>query len=257
MKLLLMLPLICLQALAPAWAGERAATEPVGNAARKAAPAASRTGVVGRLVERFQSARLVGLKEFSCLLQAGCATDEGRWLDAMQAQREVLDQLDVLAEAGNIEAAYERGLLGLQIAKGLRERNTLEFSTQFPSRAQVLTRRERQATEEAERYLALAAAAGHAQSCLALARFLAGEGPKPGPGGLVSHLYRCAVLGFADAGDLVTAGAAFAHMRHDLPAEDPFLIEAHSVVLRGIKPERPWRLVEPDQAEALRRMTAP
>ena len=50
---------------------------------------------------------------------------------------------------------------------------------------------------------------------------------------------------------------AYVAMRQALPAQDPALVEVHAVINRLQPPDRPWRRVEPAEAEALRRGVAP
>jgi len=214
-------------------------------------------GEVAQLVQRFRAARRQAAREFTCLITPACATDEGRWLDALEAGRVALQGLAEHAGRGDAEAAYQRGLLGLEVAEGHAERRDLREGAQFPHTARVLNRRLQAEQREAERFLAMAAAAGHAEACFALAEHLAAQREPLPAAGLASHLYRCAVQGRAARDDLVGAAAVYARMRGALDPRDPLLVEAHALVHRGLKPERPWRLVEPEQAEALRRIAAP
>jgi len=248
----------------PAWAAEHApAPQAAGHAtpqaharAKGAPPAAPAESPVQALVRRYDSAQVVVMQQQLCLMRPGCATDEGRLLDALAASRQVLQTLADMSQAGDVEAAYERGLLGLRAAQTHTARSQAETDAQFPATAAVLRRRRAQEFGTAQLHLARAAAQGHPGACLALAEHLGARQPQPEPA-LVARLFRCAVIGSQARGDRAGAIQAYARMRDTLSPDEPLLIEAHSVIYRNLPPDRPWRQVEPDEALALRRQVAP
>lgn len=230
---------------------------PQGAAAAATAEPAGQAPTVAALVKRFQRARLAADRAQHCLLTPGCAADEGRWLDAMESGRQALAGLSLRAQQGDAEAAYQRGVLGLELVQSHRARQNPLHDAQFPATAQALRRRQSEEASESERHLAMAAATGHAPACLALALHVSAERKPPPEAGLAAQLFRCAVLGFQATGKPRDAADAYAYMRDVLSPRDPMLVEAHAAVHRGKVPERSWRLVEPAQVEALRRSAAP
>ncbi len=223
--------------------------------AAKTGPAAVESEVQA-LVRRHRAAQRAVLKEQLCLVTRGCATDEGRLLDAMAAVKQVSQALADRAHAGDSEAAYQRGLIGLAAAETHSRRSWAETDAQFPGTTAVLRRRWAQETSTAESFLSLAAAAGHASACQTLAEHLASRVPQPEPL-LVSRLFRCAVNGFSAQGLREAAIGAFVKMRETCGPGDPLLIEAHSMIYRDKPPERAWRRVEPAEALDLRNKAAP
>ena len=247
----------CAALLACSTAASANAPSHVDHPARgaKARPVAVETEVQA-LVRRHAAAQRVVLTEQLCLLKRGCATDEGRLLDAMAAVKQVSQALADRAHAGDSEAAYQRGLIGLAAAETHSKRSWAETDAQFPGTTAVLRRRWAQETASAESFLSLAAAAGHASACLTLADHLAARVPQPEPV-LVSRLFRCAVNGFSAQGQREAAIGAFVKMREAGGPGDPLLVEAHSMIYRDKPPERAWRQVEPAQALELRNKAAP
>ena len=211
---------------------------------------------VQRLVRRYDAAQVVVLKEQLCLRAQRCFTDEGRLLDAMETGRRVSQALADLAQGGDADAAYERGLIALQSAQAHASRSAAETDTQFPGSTAVLRQRRAQETTTAEKYLSMAAMKHHPPACLALAQQLSQRIPQTEPS-LVARLYRCAVVGFSDRNDRAAAIDAFIKMREACSPMDPMLVEAHAVIYRNSPPDRPWRQVEPDEAMALRKQSAP
>ena len=211
---------------------------------------------VQRLVRRYDKAQVVVVQQQLCLRTTGCATDEGRLLDAMETVRVVLLTLAERAQAGDADAAYERGLLSLRVAESHSSRSWAESDAQFPGTTAILRRRWAQETALAQQYLSMAAAEGHAQACLALAEHLATRVPQPEPK-VVSRLFRCAVAGFTAQGKRAAAVDAFVKMRDTVKPNDPLMIETHSLIYRHVPPDRPWRQVEPAEALAVRKQAAP
>jgi hypothetical protein len=249
----------CLLAMAGLLADSAAATAtaPAAQAHGHAAPAAAGPEAeVQALVRRYHAAQREVLRQQLCLMTKGCLTDEGRLLDAMEAGKRSTSALAERAQAGDVLAAHERGVIALQAAGQQLGRTGLDTDTQYPGSFGVLRRRWAQEQATAERYLGMAALAGHPPACLALAQTLAGRVPQPEPD-LVARLFRCAVNGFSAQGQRRQALEAYAAMRQVLPVQDPALVEVHALVLRHQTPERPWRRVEPAEAEALRRGVAP
>ena len=224
-----------------------------GQAAGVAAPPDTE---VQRLVRRFDAAQVVVLKEQLCLLTPRCFTDEGRLLDAMETGRRVSQALADLAQGGDAQAAYERGLIALRAAQTHASRSAADTDLQFPGAALILRRRWAQETSTAEKYLSMAAAQFHPPACLALAEHMAQRFPQP-EAPLMARLFRCAVIGFSERGDRAAAIDAFVKMREACKPMDPLLVEAHAVIFRNSPPDRPWRQVEPDEALALRKQRAP
>lgn len=224
-----------------------------GAAAVEATPPDSE---VQRLVRRYDAAQGVVWKEQLCLQAQRCFTDEGRLLDAMETGKRVSQALADLAQGGDADAAYERGLIALKAARAHASRSAAETDTQFPGSTVVLRRRRAQETTTAEKYLSMAAMKRHPPACLALAEHLAQRIPQT-ESSLVARLYRCAVVGFSDRYDRAAAIDAFIKMRAACSPMDPMLVEAHAVIYRNSPPDRPWRQVEPDEAMALRKQRAP
>ncbi len=222
----------------------------------KAGKGASVETEVQRLVRRYDSAQVVVVKQQLCLRAPECVTDEGRLLDAMETVRVVLQTLSERAQAGDAEAAYERGLLALRVAESHAGRSWAETDAQFPATTAILRRRWAQETSTAQQFLSMASAAGHPRACLVLADHLAARVPQPEPK-LVSRLFRCAVAGFTARGDRASAVDAFVKMRDTVRPEDPLMIETHSLIYRNVPPDRPWRRVEPAEALAVRKQVAP
>lgn len=236
-------------------AGGAAASRPVAKDRAHAAPAAAETEVQ-QLVRRYHAAQLEVVRQQLCLQTAGCLTDEGRLLDALEVSKRTALGLADRAHAGDVPAAYERGLIALGAARLQRDRTGLDNDSPYSGSFGVLRRRWAQEQATAERYLGMAALGGHPPACLALAQTLAERVPQPEPT-LVARLFRCAVNGFTALGQREQALRAYASMRKSLPAQDPALVEVHAVIHRLQPPERPWRRVEPSEAEALRRGVAP
>ncbi len=211
---------------------------------------------VQRLVHRYDSAQVVVVKQQLCLLAPGCVTDEGRLLDAMETVRVVLQSLADRAQAGDVDAAYERGLLSMRVAQSHAGRSWAETDAQFPGTTAILRRRWAQETSTAQQFLSMASAAGHPQACLVLAEQLAARVPQPEPK-LVSRLFRCAVAGFTALGNRALAVDAFVKMRDTVRPNDPLMIETHSLIYRNTLPDRPWRRVEPAEALAVRKQVTP
>ncbi len=233
------------------------ATAPATKAHGHAAPAAAESETqVQALARRYRAAQVEVLRQQLCLQTKGCLTDEGRMLDALEACKRASLALADLAQAGDVLAAHERGMIALQAAGQQQGRTRMDADNQFSASAVVLRRRWAQEQATAERYLGMAALAGHPPACLALAQTLADRVPQPEPD-LVARLFRCAVNGFSALGQRRQALEAYAAMRQALPAQDPALVEVYAVVLRLQTPERPWRRVEPAEAEALRRGVSP
>jgi hypothetical protein len=236
-------------------AGGAAASRPVAKDNPHAAPAAAETEVQ-TLVRRYHAAQQEVLRQQLCLQTAGCLTDEGRLLDALEVGRRTAQALAERAQAGDVLAAHERGVIALGAARLQRDRTGLDTDSPYTGSFGVLRRRWAQEQATAERFLGMAALAGHPPACLALAQTLAERVPQPEPD-LVSRLFRCAVNGFTALGQREQALRAYVSMRQALPARDPALVEVHAVIHRLQTPERPWRRVEPAEAEALRRGVAP
>jgi TPR repeat protein len=226
------------------------------GAQSEAARPSSTESEVQRLVLRYDAVQLVVLKEQLCLQTTGCFTDEGRLLDALETAKRVGQALADRAQAGDADAAYQRGLIALKAARAHANRSRVESDAQFQGSTAVLQRRWAQETATAEKYLSMAAMTQHSPACLALAVHLAERVPQP-EALLVARLYRCAVIGFSALGDRAAAIDAFVKMRQACHPMDPMLIEAHTVIYRSIPPDRPWRQVEPDEALALRKQSAP
>jgi len=208
------------------------------------------------LKQRHEAAFLMALKEQSCLMTRGCATDEGRMLDALETCKRVEADLASRADSGSREAALARGLIALRLAESHSSRSLAEAEAQFPGAVVVLRRRWAQETQVGERYLSMAAQRGHPRACLALAEHLGARVPQPEPN-LVSHLFLCAVTGLDAQGDRAGAIGAFAKMRATVPSTDPLLLGAHVVIYRSQAPERPWRQVEPADAMSIRKAAIP
>jgi hypothetical protein len=245
--------LVLYAALVAAASASQTARAAKGPAAVVAAPPDTE---VQRLVRRHDAAQVVVLKEQICLQTPRCLTDEGRLLDAMETVKRVNQALADLAQGGDAQAAYERGLIALRAAQTHAGRSALETDLQFPGAALILRRRWAQETSTAEKYLSMAAMQSHPPACLALAEHMAQRAPQP-EAPLVARLFRCAVVGFSDRGDRAAAIHAFAKMREACRPMDPLLVEAHAVIYRESPPDRPWRQVEPDEALALRNQRAP
>ena len=247
----------CVLVAAGLFASAAMATAPAAKAHGHASPAAAEPeNEAQALARRYRVAQLEVLRQQLCLQTKGCLTDEGRMLDAMEVAKRSALTLAERAQAGDALAAHERGLIALQAASQQRGRARVDGDTQFSGGAVVLRRRWAQEQATAERYLGMAALAGHPPACLVLAQTLADRVPQP-EADLVARLFRCAVNGFSALGQRRQALEAYASMRQSLPAQDPALVEVHAVVLRQQAPERPWRRVEPAEAEALRRGVAP
>jgi hypothetical protein len=229
---------------------------PKPGAAASAAGSAATTSEAQRLVRRYDAAQRVVLKEQLCLRTPSCFTDEGRLLDAMETSKRLSQALADRAQGGDAEAAYERGMIALRAAQSHGGRSLEEAAAQLRGSSAVLRRRESQETTTAEKYLSMAAVSRHPAACLALADLLAARVHQSEPL-LVARLYRCAVVGFSGLGDRAAAIDAFVKMRDVCSPVDPMLIEAHTVIYRNKLPDRPWRQVEPDEALALRKQTAP
>lgn len=230
---------------------------PAGHAAKSVSAASPPAGTeVEALQHRHEAAFLMALKEQVCLMTRGCATDEGRLLDALETCKRVEAELASRADSGSREAALARGLIALRMAESHSSRSLAETEAQFPGATAVLRRRWAQETQAGERYLSMAAQRGHPQACLALAEHLGARVPQPEPQ-LVSHLFLCAVTGLDAQGDRAGAIGAFAKMRAAVPPTDPLLIGAHVVIYRSQAPERPWRQVEPAEAMAVRKASVP
>ena len=235
--------------------GGATASRPVAKDHPQAAPAAAETAVQ-TLVRRYHAAQQEVLRQQLCLQTAGCLTDEGRLLDALEVSRRSAQGLADRAQAGDFLAAHERGLIALGAARLQRDRTALDTDSAYLGSLPVLRRRWAQEQAVAERYLGMAALAGHPPACLTLAQTLAERVPQPEPD-LVGRLFRCAVNGFTALGQREQAVRAYVAMRQALPAQDPALVEVHAVINRLQPPDRPWRRVEPAEAEALRRGVAP
>ncbi|MDH4393179.1 MAG: hypothetical protein QE285_17375 [Aquabacterium sp.] len=224
--------------------------------AKEHAPAAAPAETeVQSLVRRYHAAQREVLRQQLCLMTPGCLTDEGRLLDALEVGKRMSQGLADRAQAGDVLAAHERGLIALSAAGLQRARSHSEAENQNPG-ALVLRRRWAQEQIVAERYLGMAAMAGHPPACLALGKTLSERVPQPEPE-LVGRLFRCAVSGFSAQGQRRQAVEAYAQMRLALPPQDPAMVEVHAVIHGPQPPERAWRRVEPTEAEALRRGATP
>ena len=247
-------------AMALWWATAAHSSEPAHRVSHAAEPAATASPPARTEIEllrqRHEAAFLLALKEQVCLMTSGCATDEGRMLDALETCKRVEADLASRADAGSTEAALARGLIALRRAESHSSRSLAETEAQFPGAVSVLRRRWAQETQVGERYLSMAAQRGHPRACLALAEHLGARVPQPEPN-LVSHLFLCAVTGLDAQGDRAGAIGAYAKMRAAVPSTDPLLLGAHVVIYRLQAPERPWRQVEPADAMSIRKAAIP
>ncbi|MDM7942435.1 MAG: hypothetical protein QUV35_07385 [Hydrogenophaga sp.] len=201
-----------------------------------AAPAAA-SGALPSLLQRYASAQRVALTEQVCLAEARCVTNEARLLEALETSRRLLQAVADLAEAGDAEAAYQRGMLSLAVMEKHAKRLGTDRQPGAPARTAHLRRLISTEAATAQRYLGRAAQADHAPACRAMAGHLAQRMPPPEPV-LVARLYLCAVRGFAAQGSRTAALDAFASMREAVPPTSMELVEAYSLLFRSRAADR-------------------
>ncbi|WP_439114078.1 hypothetical protein [Hydrogenophaga sp.] len=232
---------LCLVAL-PVVSG---AAGPVASGSVAAAP----SGELPSLLQRYAAARRAALKEQVCLGSSRCGSDEGRLMDAMETRRRVSQAVAELAEAGDAEAAYQRGLMSLQVMEEHAKRSAMELDLRSPGQSAHLRRLIATESATAQRYLGLAAQAGHASACRAMAGHLKErQGSSSSPSPLVAQLYLCAVRGFLGQADRNTALETYIAMRQALAPDAMELVEAYSLLFRAQSPTGPRQRVQPDTA---------
>lgn len=223
------------------WCGLFAASVAAQSLPAAAAPAAS-SGALPSLLQRYTAAQRVALTEQVCLAEARCVTNEARLLDALETSRRLSQAVAELAESGDAEAAYQRGMMSLEVMEKHVKRSTMESQPRTPSQAAHLRRLISTEAATAQRYLGLAAQAGHAAACRAMARHLEDRVPPPEPA-LVGKLYLCAVRGLVAQGNRAAALETYASMRDAVAPTSMELVEVYSLLFRsrasGRSPQQP------------------
>ena len=230
------------------------------GAAERDAPgavAAAPSGELASLLQRYTAARRAALKEQVCLGSSRCGSDEGRLMDAMETRRRVSQAVAAMAEAGDAEAAYQRGLMSLQVMEEHAKRSAMELDLRSPAQSAHLRRLVATESATAQRYLGLAAQAGHASACRAMAGLLKERQGSSSPSTLVAQLYLCAVRGFLGQADRNTALETYIAMRQALAPDAIELVEAYSLLFRAQSPTGPRQRIEPDTAPQPRKQEAP
>jgi hypothetical protein len=219
------------------------------------APAQS-SAMLQSLLEQYANAQRVALKEQLCLATVNCVTDEARLLAALETSRRLLHAVAELAEAGDAEAAYQRGLLSLGVVEKHAKRSATQVDLRSSLQKTRLQRLMAVESESAQRYLGMASRTGHALACQALARHLserALQSEKP----LVAKLYLCAVRGFLAQALRAPALQAYASMKRTVAPDSVELVQAYSLMFHGKTPDRPWQRAASEVVNETRKWETP
>jgi hypothetical protein len=241
---ILLCAMVALLDAAPAHAAEkaRAAKEKVAEPMREDAVA---------LGQRYQRLVNDALSQQLCLVSRGCVTDEARMIRALEESRTLLSRLEQMASSGDIEAAYQRGRIAHEQSRRQGERAMSQTDATFWAEATILRKRADDEARVADRFLSLASADGHPDACFLLAGTLAGSRSAEDRK-VAAPLFTCAVEGYVARKDRVRAYEVLQTMREHVRGDDPRVIRAYAAVMKDNVPVRPWRMVEPAEADALR-----
>ena len=205
-----------------------------------AAHAAQPSAMLQSLLEQYANAQRSALSEQLCLGAVNCVTDEARLVAALETSRRLLHAVAELADAGDAEAAYHRGLLSLGVVEKHAKRSATQIDLRSPLQTTRLQRLMVVESEAAQRYLGIAARMGHALACEALARHLS-ERALRSENTLVAKLYLCAVRGFLAQALRVPALQAYASMKRTVAPDSFELVQAYSMIFHEKTPDRPWQ----------------
>ena len=201
------------------------------------------------LAALYQSLSEQAEKATACIFDPKCLSSDRKVLQLMVQRREVLDRLAARAEKGDLEAAYWRGSIAMELARRQVNRGEL-FSDDLGSRkeAMLITALGAEEFRSAVRFLKAPADQGMPDACNRIAEILANGYGMHADTKRAAEYYRCAGLGFLKEGRKDEVAQVIGKMRGFLPSNHMYVVELYAKLITR-EPQYPWRI--PSETAAL------